>query len=369
MRSRAERWLRELTGSGPAPWWLTGLRGLARAGSWLYGGGAYLAALPWDLRLKTPRRLPVPVVGVGNLSAGGAGKTPLVAALVRALLQMGLPAGVLSRGYGGSASRGVRVVSVGQGPVLGVAQAGDEPVLLARQLPVPVAVGVDRFVAGRVLLAACGPRVLVADDLFQHRRLHRDLNLLALPLDRPPWQDAPLPRGTLREPLGALRRAQAVVLTRADDQAQVRRARIWLRSHWGPGPVLACRHRLAGLRELAGRELPPAEYAGAPVLAFCGLARPESFSAGLAGLGLEVRRLEPFADHHRFTPAELGDLWQRARELDCRALVTSEKDAVRLPPLPAGARVWVTRLELEFQGGLGALQRLLAWGLAGWEAR
>ncbi len=369
MRNRAEGWLRQLTGSAPASWWLSGLRGPARVGAWLYGGVAYLAGLPWDLGLRTPRRLPVPVVGVGNLSVGGAGKTPLVAAVVRALLDMGLPAGVLSRGYGGSASRGVRVVSVGQGPVLDAAQAGDEPVLLARQLPVPVAVGAERLVAGRVLLAACGPRVLVADDLFQHRRLHRDLNLLALPLDHPPWRDAPLPRGTLREPLGALRRAQAVVLTHADDPEQVRRARIWLRSHWGAGPVLACRHRLVGLRELAGRELPPAEYAGAPVLAFCGLARPESFAAGLEELGLDVRHLEPFADHHRFTSGELGALWQQARELNCRALVTSQKDAVRLGPLPAGARVWVTRLELEFLGGPAALQRLLAWGLAGWEAR
>jgi tetraacyldisaccharide 4'-kinase len=178
-----------------------------------------------------------------------------------------------------------------------------------------------------------------------------------------------LPRGRLRETPAGLRRAQAVVLTRAESPDQVRKTRQWLRGFWGNGPVLACRHRLEGLEEISGRPLAERETRGAAVVAFCGLARPRRFAESLAGLGLEVRRLKPFADHHAFTAAELEDLWRLAGRVGASALACSEKDQVRLPEaLPPGARIWVTRLGLEFQGGVVELDRLLAWGLAGWRA-
>jgi tetraacyldisaccharide 4'-kinase len=353
--------------AGPGgPAWLAPARAAARAGSWLYGLAAGGKNLAYDLGWLRPARLPVPVIGVGNLVAGGAGKTPLVLAVVEALGRLGLPAAVISRGYGGR-GRGVRWVSTGRELLAGPGLVGDEPVMLARRLGVPVAVGPERHAVGREVLAATGPRVLVGDDLFQHRRLHRDLDLVCLEAEDPAGGGLLLPRGRLREPAAGLRRAQVVVLTRAEDPERVRDARAWLRSFWGPGPVLACRHRLAGLCRRDGRPVEPKERAGARVLAFCGLARPAGFFAGLEGLGLELAGREEFADHHPYRPAELAGLARRARRAGARALVTSEKDEVRLPPAPEGGpEVWVTRLELEMDGGPKALETLLAWGLAGW---
>ncbi len=355
----------------PGPWWLGCLRAVLRGAAGLYGLGAGGKNLLYDLGLRRPRRLAAPVIGVGNLVAGGAGKTPLVMAVVRALLALGLPAAVISRGYGAVAGRGgVTWVSTGQGPLLDARQAGDEPLLLARRLPVPVVAGPDRWRVGRAVLAQCGPRVLVADDLFQHRRLGRDLDLVAMDAARPLGNGHLLPAGHLREPASGLRRAGAVVLTRAGDPAVVDQDRRWLRSFWGPGPVLACGHHLAGLDDAQGQALPPGTWRGRPVLAFCGLADPEQFRAGLLRAGLTVLDAVGFADHHFFSPQELRDLWQRAADLGAAALVCSEKDWVRLPQdLPPGAPLWVTRLELEFAPDQPGLAAVLAWGLSAWGAR
>ncbi len=360
-RERAEGWVRRALEGRAGVWGGLAVRGAAAA----YALGADAVNLGYDLGLRTVRRLPAPLIGIGNLAMGGTGKTPLVVAVVEALLAMGLPAGVISRGYGGDATPGVTWVSRGQGPLAPAEMVGDEPVMLARRLPVPVAVAAERFAAGRELLRRCGPLVLVGDDMFQHRRLHRDLDLVAVDGSRSPVA-AGLPAGLYREPLSGLRRAQAVVLTRAGDETVQAAWRALLAQRWGPGPVLACRHRISGLIDPAGAERGPDALAGTPVLGFCGLAAPGQFERSLRGLGLELRGLEPFGDHHRFTLGEVLDLWVRARELEARALVCSEKDAARLPEgLVDDAKPWVTRLELEFVSG-PSLAEVLAWGLSGW---
>lgn len=372
MRAGLEELFQRVSAQGPGPWWLKGLRGLAQGASRLYGLGVGARNLRYDLCPRASHKLPAPVVGVGNLGVGGTGKTPLVMAVVKALGRLGLPCAVISRGYGGSAQAqgGVTWVSLGQGPLVGADQAGDEPVLLARRLGVPVAVGADRLAVGRAMLARCGPRVLVGDDLFQHRRLRRDLDLLALDAAQPLGNGRLLPAGPLREAPQGLRRAQAVVLTRADDPEALARTRAWLRDFWGPGPVLACRHRLAGLDDSQGRALAPERWQGAKVLAFCGLGKPQGFAASLRGLGLELTGFESFGDHHAYTPAELEALLAQARSLGAAALLTSEKDQARLPaawpPADSGLELWVSRLELAFDGGLEALERVLAWGLSAW---
>ncbi len=367
MNDPGRRLFEGMNSATASPWWLSLLAGAARGSSWLYGLGSGLRNLAYDLELARVYRLPVPVVGVGNITLGGTGKTPLVMEVVRALMRLGLPAGIISRGYGGSASRRGALVSRGQGPLLGVEEAGDEPVLLARSLPVPVAVGADRWRAGQLLLDHCGPRVLVGDDLFQHRRLHRDLDLVALDAADPLAGGLLLPRGRLREAPAGLRRARALVLTRARDPQARERTRSWLAHFWGGGPVLACRHRLAGLEDRQGSPLDRDHWKKRRLLAFCGLARPRAFRESLEELGLQVCGLESFPDHHRFTPGDLARLAGKARELGAAALVTSQKDAVRLPPgHTPGPPILVTRLELEFREGPRALDALLAWGLAGW---
>ncbi|BEQ15205.1 tetraacyldisaccharide 4'-kinase [Desulfoferula mesophila] len=368
MASRAEALWRRVLGDEPGPRWLGALRAAATAGSWLYGAGVWLNNAAFDLKIKPSRRLPVPVIGVGNLAVGGTGKTPLTMAVVRALEDMGLPAGVISRGYGRQGTEPL-LVSDGQRVLAEVDQTGDEPLLLARRLGVPVAVGASRFQAGQLLLQHCGTRVLVGDDLLQHRALYRDLNLVALDASDPLDGERLLPRGRLREGPGALERAQAVVLTRVRDALQARRARESLARLVGDKPILACRYRLEGL-ELArqGRALDESDWQGEPVYAFCGLARPESFRDSLRKAGLTVLGLETFGDHHHFTSEELTGLWARAQTLSARSLVCSGKDAVRLPrDLPEDVPVWSTRLGLEFMDGPQVLPRLLATVLAGWE--
>lgn len=350
-------------------WWQWPLKGAARIASWLYGLGATAKNLAYDFGLARPRRLAAPVIGVGNLNAGGSGKTPLTMAVVCALAGLGLPAAVISRGHGGRAARrGVTWVSLGRGPLVDAAAAGDEPVLMARRLAVPVAAGPNRHAVGRAVLRRCGGRVLVADDLFQHRRLHRDLNLAVMDAGRPLGSGLLLPAGFLREPATGLRRADAVVLTRAEDAQAVEAARRWLRATWGAGPVLACRHVISGLEDSQGEALPEAAWRGQPVLAFCGLADPGQFCASLKRAGLVVIDRQDYPDHHAFAAGELAGLWRRAGGQGVVALVCSEKDRARLPKtLPEGPPLWVTRLDLEFAEGPEALARLLAWGLAGWE--
>lgn len=366
MSSRAEALWRRVLGDEPGPRWLGALRAGATAASWLYGAGVWLNNTAFDLGFKPYRCLPVPVIGIGNLAVGGTGKTPLTMAVVRALQELDLPAGVISRGYGRLGKQPL-LVSDGEHILADADQAGDEPLLLARRLGVPVAVGASRYQAGELLLKRCGARVLVGDDLLQHRSLYRDLNLVAMDAADPLDGDRLLPRGRLREGPGALERAHAVVLTRVRDAAQARRARESLAWKMGSKPVFACRYQLEGLEDAQGRALEEEAWRGEPVYAFCGLARPESFRHSLRQAGLTVLGLESFGDHHRFTTGELGELWQRAQTLSARALVCSGKDAVRLPAgLLEDIPVWSTRLGLEFLEGPQALPNLLGHALAGW---
>ncbi|MEW5913871.1 MAG: tetraacyldisaccharide 4'-kinase [Thermodesulfobacteriota bacterium] len=351
--------------TGPA--WLEALRLGASLASGLYAAGVWLNNTAYDLGLRPVRRLNAPVIGVGNLEVGGTGKTPLVLEVVASLERLGLPAGVISRGYGGRSQDEVVWVSEGGEPLTGAAQAGDEPLLIARRLKVPVAVGADRFAVGRALLERCGPRVLVADDLFQHRGLYRDLNLLCLDAADPLAGGRLLPRGRLREPAGALARAHAVVLTRAQSREQVERAQQLLAWRLEERPLLACRYYVRELVDRQGQAVDLAQADGMKVAGFCGLARPESFQASLEGLGLNLARFSVFADHHQFRPAEIKDLWQRAKQAGAWALVCSEKDAMRLPAgLQAEMVILHTRLCLEFWGGHAVLDDLLRRSLAGW---
>jgi len=353
--------------SGEAGTGMSALRGAFSVASGLYGLGVWLDQGAYDLGLRKARRLPVPVIGVGNLAVGGTGKTPLTMAVVRALKHLGLPAGVISRGYGRKESAPL-LVGDGKNIFADSARAGDEPVLLARWSGAPVAVGASRYAAGRLLLERCGPRVLVGDDLFQHRCLRRDLNLLTLDANDPLAGGRLLPRGRLREPASALARADAVVLTRAASEEQAQEARERLAWRLGHKPVLSCGHVITGMDEATGQGPQPEDWQGAPVLAFCGLANPESFRAALSDAGLTVLELKSFGDHHRFSPEEIARLWARAATLSARALVCSAKDAVRLPAeLPPDAAIWSTRLGLKFYQGPHALAGLVSRSLAGWE--
>jgi tetraacyldisaccharide 4'-kinase len=282
----------------------------------LYGGAHRLRRAWYRGRA---RRLPVPVVSVGNLHWGGGGKTPLTAALAVRLRDAGRAVCVLSRGYGGVGD-GVRLVSRGDGPLVGPDAAGDEPVALAGDLPgVAVVVGADRWLAGRTALErlAPAPEVFVLDDGFSHLALARDVDLLAFPAADPFAGGRLVPGGRLREPLAAAARADAALLTGVEE-GEVEGAGAALAAalarHGFGGPGFASVTRPGTPRDAARRPLAP----GTRVLLVAGIARPERFGATARRLGLTVAE------------ATLAALRRAFAEGGAEAVLVTSKDRVKL---------------------------------------
>lgn len=304
-------------------WWrrgLTLLTALLLPLAWLYGALARRAA-------RVPaRRAPRPVVVVGNLVAGGAGKTPTVIALVQALQAAGRRPGVVSRGHG-RRSDGVREVQ----PDSAADEVGDEPLLIRRRAGVPVFVGRDRVAAAAALCAAHpGVDLLVADDGLQHHALARDVEIVVFD-ERGIGNGRLLPAGPLREPMPATWPPARLVLYNAAAPSTAVRGTLAVRRLGDAVPLAAWQ---AGRTDGA---LPLAALQGRPLVAVAGIASPERFFGMLEGAGLAIRRL-PLPDHHHYATLP----WRTA---NADVLVT-EKDAVKLDAAACGAtRVWVVGLD------------------------
>lgn len=281
------------------------------------------------------RRLPRPVVSIGNLHWGGTGKTPLTAAVAARLRDRGFAVTILSRGYGGK-GKGVRVVSTGQGPLLGPTVAGDEPVLLAGELPgVGVVVAADRYEAGRHALERLEPvpQIFVLDDGFSHLALHRDLDVLAFPAADPFGGGKLMPGGRLREPLTSAARAHAAVLTGAGkgagedlhDGPGVLLAET-LRPFGFQGPGFASETRTGIARRVQGEVLAP----GTRVLLVSAIARPENFRRAAEGAGFEVAEELTFADHHAYPETSLERIGRAFEACGAEAVLATAKDRVKL---------------------------------------
>ncbi len=306
----------------------------------LYGEAMRLRAAAYAAGIFRRHHPGCPVVSVGNLTFGGTGKTPTVMALVRDLVRRGRRPAVLTRGYGRAGKD--PLVLVGPGRVAGAREAGDEPVEMARRLPgVPVVVDADRVRGARLALGH-GADVLLLDDGFQHLRMERDLDLLVVD-SGDPWGGGYLPpRGRLREPLPALARASAVLVTKLGrDTGALAAVRETVHRH-APGlPVLGARLVPTRLETPEG-SLDPALLAGRRVLAFAGLGRPEGFRELLEGLGARVVATRWFPDHHPWSRDELGEILREARRLEAHPLTTA-KDAARIP---TGSPVEVLEVEM-----------------------
>lgn len=296
-----------------------------------YAAGAAVARA-----LARPARAPVPVISVGNLCAGGAGKTPVALFLCERLLARGARPAVLSRGYGGAgAPGGVAVVSAGAGPLLSAREAGDEPLLLALRCPRARVLSGPR----RTLLAAeavrRGADVLLLDDGLQHHALARDLDVVVADAANPLGNGRLLPRGPLREGPSALDRVGKGGL-------------LWLTNARGRegGARLEALERRARAAGLAGPvesalEGDPAGLRGVAVFLLAAIARPERFVEQAAAAGGRVVGQAFFADHHAFSAAELAAVRARARAAGAARILTTEKDLVRLHGLLSrpGARL------------------------------
>jgi tetraacyldisaccharide 4'-kinase len=352
-----------------ATWWGEGegavsrLLGLAlRPAGAAFGLAVAARGAAYDRGLAAAARAGVPVISVGNVAVGGAGKTPAVAAIAARLAARGRRVAILSRGYGATRTE-PRVVSDGRQLLLGAAEGGDEPVLLARRLRgVPVLCGPRRAELARSAVAELGADALLLDDGFQHRALRRDLDVVLLDAANPFGNGRLLPAGPNREPRSALRRAGIVWLSRVDqaEDGGLEPLRALARDATGRAPVES-RHAPEELLDgLLERPLGLETLRGQRVLLLSGLARPASFRRTVEGLGAEVAAERRHPDHHRFTVGDVEEALAAARRAGCARVVTTEKDAVRLPGAAAGdPRLAVVRIRAEIVRGAEALDEAL----------
>jgi tetraacyldisaccharide 4'-kinase len=268
----------------------------------IFGTGVRARNALYNRGIARARKLEGPVVSVGNLSVGGSGKTPFVLLLGELLKSRGIQFDILSRGYGRKKRGGARVDPAGSS-----LDFGDEPLLLARRLGVPVIVDEDRYEAGLLAERSFGPHLHLLDDAFQHRALARDFDIvLVTPEDT---RDRLLPGGRLREPLTSLSRADAVVLTSGAS----------LESFPVNGKLVWRVRRGISLENIPAR----------PVV-FCGIARPQNFLLQLRTAGIEPVAQALYRDHHAYTERDIQDLLKLRQQSEAESFVTTEKDAINL---------------------------------------
>ncbi len=314
---------------------------ILRAASSIYGLAAGWRRRWYAADSRRRRRLARPVVSIGNLRVGGSGKTPLVAHIARVLADRGERPSILSRGYARRvATDAVTVVSDGSRVLADLDHAGDEPLMLARALPgVPVLVGRSRYESGRVAEERFGITVHVLDDGFQHVELERDVDLLAISEDD--LNDRLLPAGRLREPLAASAAAGGLLVTAAGVDGV---ARVTAALGADAASVFTVSRTLGPLRWVVPAGPLPSPENG-PVVAVTGIARPERFHADLAAAGWQVAATIAFPDHHQFTAGDMERVAAAARAASNAAVLTTEKDGVRLEAHPLkGLRVAVVPL-------------------------
>ena len=341
-----EQYFRVVISGRGAGWEARLLRPMLRLAGRPYGGVMSLRRWLYRAGWKRRHQARVPVISVGNITVGGTGKTPLVAWMTRHLLAAGRSPAILIRGY--------RAVS----------GLSDEAEMLRRLTGAVVMVRADR-VAGAAAAVAGGADVLVMDDGFQHLRLRRDLDVVTVDATCPFGHGAVLPGGLLREPVGALRDAGAVVLTRCDlvDEAVIRDLRRRL-ADLAPEAVLAeTTMQPTALCGFDGWRRPVDDLAGRTAWAFCGLGNPEAFYRTLADRDVHLAGRTTFNDHHAYSADDLHRLHRQAEEAGAPLLVTTAKDAGKLAGLPAAAEVRWLEIEVAFGAGQAALERRVAEAL------
>ncbi len=313
--------------------------------------GPYAVAVRWrnrryDTGKAEIRRVSVPVVSIGNLTLGGTGKTPMVEWVARWYRQQSVRVAVISRGYGGEAGA-----------------ANDEALELAQKLPdVPHLQSPDRVAAAESAIREVNCQVIVLDDAFQHRRIARNADIVLLDALEPFGHCHVFPRGTLREPKEGLRRADVVVLSRADMlEASGRQAiRRDVRRYAPQAVWVEAIHSPRGLVAADGRQQPLEALRGDAVAAFCGLGNPAGFHHTVRSCGYRVAATREFADHYRYRRDDVVSLTQWAERLDVSAVLCSQKDLVKLGVNRLGSReLWAVAVGIEFLTGQNELEARL----------
>ena len=291
--------------------------------------------------LLPSKRLPCPVISIGNLTLGGSGKTPMAIYMAELLQHLGYTVSIISRGYKGQAERIGGVVSDGHIICMGPDTAGDEPVMIARRLKtVPVIVGQNRFKAGKLAIQEFKPDVLLLDDAFQHLKLHRDLDLVLLDSKAPLGNTYFFPRGTLRETASALSRGDAVIFTRSDIGKMPSLNPI--KKHFPKKPIFHSFHTPYIYKIITGNHSQSRDrliisskydfdvFKNKKAYAFSGIANNEEFRRTIESFQCKLEKFSGFSDHHQYSVEELDDILKSAMNLSVEVMFTTEKDYVRM---------------------------------------
>ncbi|MGH2626098.1 MAG: tetraacyldisaccharide 4'-kinase, partial [Anaerolineales bacterium] len=329
-RDALSAWTMRCMAPGPNRWTARAWLALLRPASHVYGGAVSLRNALFAHGLATVRRLPVPVVSVGNLVVGGTGKTPFVEMVARRLHERGHQIAILLRGYRGGSAKPA-IICDGRGLLAAPPTAADEAYLLGRRLRgVSVLTGANRYQVGQLALAHLGSGIILLDDGFQHRGLHRDLDIVLIDGGNPFGYGRLLPSGLLREPPEALARADLVVITHADLGHDLDATRRSIRRYAPTTPIALAVHRPLSVIGWDGAELPAHSLSGQRLMAFSGIANPGRFEATLARLGAVVLAHHAFPDHYACSAADLEALSAAADKAGASMIVTTEKDLIRL---------------------------------------
>lgn len=312
------------------------LYSLGRPFSPLYSWLMSARALCYRRKFFRSASFDVPVLSIGNLTMGGTGKTPMVKYAAAFLQKHGYKPAIISRGYGGATKERVNVVSDGESVLLDAVYVGDEPRMLAENLPgVPVLTGVVRCLpAARAV--EMGADALILDDGFQHLAIQRDLDLVLFNGDTLAGNSRVFPGGDLREPVKALKRCHGFILTNISEQNKERAARFadLLQKKFPTKPVFFNGYHAAGIVRLAEnghrQRVTPAELQGKRCFAFCGIARPEGFQKSLEPLQLDLAGFYALADHHAYKKSEVQVIEKKASRALATCLICTEKDMVKL---------------------------------------
>lgn len=301
---------------------------LLRPAAWLYGGIVALRNRAYDRNIFTVVKTGVPVLSVGNIAAGGSGKTPLTEYIVRYLEGRKIKTGVLSRGYKRSTT-GPRVVADGEQVFGNADECGDEPYQIARKFQSAiVVVDEDRVRGAQVMIGRFHPGCVVLDDGFQHRRIARDLDIVLI--DGAEWQKVPelLPAGRLREPLSSLGRAGCVILMKSAEDLLSMKDMV---QKYFRGPIfVAEKQPTSSVRISDGRRSTLADITHTSCIAFCGIAKPDSFRSTVSAVGFDIKRFRSYGDHYRYTAGDLNNLRAMKDQTGADMIVTTEKDAARI---------------------------------------
>jgi tetraacyldisaccharide 4'-kinase len=311
----------------------------------LYRAAVYLRSLFFRLHIFKRNKISCPVISVGNLTLGGTGKTPAVIQVAQLLKTNNRRPVVVSRGYGRRDDTDIIVVSDGRSVLVDAQTGGDEPVMIGSMLPgIPVVVGRKRYQAALLALQRFSPDVVVLDDGFQHLPLKRDLDIVLVDAGNPFGNGKLFPDGILREPMNALERAHAVLITKADNTMDVGTLKETIRRHT-QARIFISRHVPVDLIDCRSADSKPlTDLRGSRVLALSGIARPDSFAIMLRSLGADIAAVCTYPDHFEYQRSDLAAVFRKAADERVSMIITTEKDAIRLKNLISDG-IWALRIE------------------------